>query len=126
MAIKLLFYNILIPIHTLEEKVASLETILSWKRPWNVFHDDDLYHEGAMSPQDVETIVNFWEEHGLTSVVTENKQEKWQDFCVADMIDGPTLPCDWLEHEYIDLKNSNDSIVWLKGKQKGKTYGPTK
>ena len=39
--------------------------------------------------------------------------------CVAEvMFGGPTLPCDWLE---LDLK---ESIVWLKGTEKGEIVIP--
>ena len=122
MSIRLRYYNILIPMYILEEKVAPLEYIVKWNRPWNVFHDDHLYHEGAMSPQDAEAIISFWEQHGLKATIVEGEKEKWNDLCSIDMFGQLMLPCDWIDHAFLDIKNPNEVIAWLKNRPKGKTY----
>lgn len=125
MSIGLLYYNILIPIYILEEKVAPLEYIIKWNRRWNAFHDDHLYHEGAMSQRDAEAIICLWEQHGLKATIIKDGKEKWNDLCCIDMFGQLMLPCDWIDHEFVDIKNSNEAIAWLKNKPKGEIIWST-
>lgn len=119
MAIRILYLNLIIPIHVLEEKVAPIDKIMNWGRKCDVFHDDHLYHEGFMGA-DLDDAIDFWKAHGLKYDMDKNDG----DFCVEDMIAPNYLPCSWLERKY------NEEIelfeVWLKGKPKGKTYGMPK
>jgi hypothetical protein len=121
MAIKLLFYNLLIPIKIIEKKVAPLNMVMKWGRKCNVFHDEHLYHEGFMGSEGIDEAIEFWEKHGLKGVVKENDIEKWEDFCMTDMDGSTEIACNWIEKEYdekLDL-----CIAWLKNKPKGNIYG---
>lgn len=61
------------------------------------WHDDHLFRTGAMSPIDMESIVEFWESKGLTGAKSCDGQMHWIDFCVVDSIFGPTYICPWIE-----------------------------
>lgn len=68
--------------------------------------DDHLARVGFMGPPDVEQFSSVLRAHGLRFV--ENDQ--FVDFAIVDQIEGPTLPCTWLEffrltlfHPHIDV-----------------------
>jgi hypothetical protein len=117
MSIELQFYNIIIPIHILEEKVAPFKEIIKWDRPViERWHDEYLYREGCMSDMHGEQIISFWKEKGLTPTIIKKEKEKWNDLCAMDMLGGLMLPCDWIRSDFIDPKNPNQAIAWIKGK----------
>ena len=120
MAIKLLFYNLLIPIQVLEERVAPLDMIMKWGRKCNVFHDNHLYHEGFMGGERIDEAIEFWERHGLKGIVKENSIEKWKDFCITDMDGSTEISCEWKEREYDEKLDIY--IAWLKNKPKGEIH----
>jgi hypothetical protein len=125
MSIFLQFYNVLIPIKILEEKVAPIEEIMKWKdkerNGYKPFHDKHLYHEGAMGPDGIERIVDFWQEKGINPFVIKNGKEYWDEMCMVDSFGGVSAPCDWIE-----VGPYNENLIfhaWLKDKDKGNIYG---
>lgn len=65
-----------------------------------LWHDEFLFRDGAMSPRDIEVLVQEWEALGLQGVVEINGKKQWKDFCISEgMFGGPTLPCNWLEYD---------------------------
>jgi hypothetical protein len=60
-------------------------------------HDRWLYREGAMSSFAMQMLIDRWEGYGLVPTVRRKRKLCWNDLCVVDRFDGPTLPCDWLE-----------------------------
>jgi hypothetical protein len=80
-------------------------------RAW---YDEHLYRDGAMSPHDIEEIVEFWQEKGLTTHREESGSPvEWIDICVTEFF-GPTLPCSW----YADLPDAY--AAYLKGTEPGR------
>ena len=123
MAILLEFINVIIPIKNIERcqsiggfaGLLEKETEAIGRRVW---HDDYLYRDGAMNPEDAKDIVQFWEAQGLTTHAAVDGAPQWIDICVVDYFGGPTLPCSWLEHD------STSYSVWLSGTPPGKVIGP--
>jgi hypothetical protein len=124
MAMRLLFHNILIPISTLEKKVAPLDVVISWDRPWNTFHDDYLYHEGAMNHEDIEEMLVFWEKKGLNIYKTVDGNKEWDELCVLDTAGFSSIYCDWIDRNAYKENEKYDPYIWLKGKPQGKIIGP--
>ncbi len=66
-----------------------------------------------MSPNDVDFIITSWQERGLELFeVDGDGNESWKDLCVVDMFGGPTLPCSWLEFEW--LQERQITYVYMK------------
>jgi len=96
-------------------QIGGLAGILEMQKEFlgkRVLVDDYLYKDGAMSPADIETIVDFWQTLGLTPTELRDGKQVWQDLCVVDMASGPTLPCDWLEYD------RENFVVWMKDNPK--------
>ncbi|GIW69439.1 MAG: hypothetical protein KatS3mg101_0186 [Patescibacteria group bacterium] len=115
MSIELDFISVVIPIENIEKLTKmtlkdAMEYAGGFGRP---LHDSYIYKVSRMSPHDIEIVVDFWKEQGLTPFKYVNGQKQWADLCVVDMLGGPTLPCDWLEYD------PRTSIAWLKGTEKG-------
>ncbi|MFA5895199.1 MAG: hypothetical protein WC851_05485 [Candidatus Shapirobacteria bacterium] len=122
MSIKVIFYGVVIPLVNVEKckAIGGVKGILEKQKDSvgkRVLVDDYLYKDGAMSPGDIEDIVDFWQDQGLVPTELKDGKQVWKDLCVVDMSYGATLPCDWLE---VDRSNYPDPpIVWMKGKPKG-------
>ena len=130
MAIKLKYYNIIIPIAILAkyEKISNRSGILDFYankgKLKSVWHDDHLITVGGiMSPGDVEKEVLILEKLGLTPFEEKSGQKLWKDLCVASFLEGPTLSCSWIRTE-VNPFNVEMSCAWLKGKEKGEIVGP--
>lgn len=120
MAIATMFIDFIVPIKTIEEKYPG-----GWKQclkdhenliGGRVWYDDYLFHDGAMNPMDIESLVNEWESLGFnTHKEDENgKPIEWVDVCVYEgMFGGATLKCDWLEYD------STSNGVYYKGTDPG-------
>jgi hypothetical protein len=114
MSIKVKYLSVVIPIRNIEKcvKVGGLKGILEKQKEYvgkRVRVDEFLYKDGAMSPADIEIIVNFWQDQGLVLTEIKDGKKVWKDLCVVDMASGPTLPCDWLEYD------RETFTVWMKG-----------
>jgi hypothetical protein len=123
MAITCEFIDIIVPIEKIDAKYPG--GFSAFKRAneslfgGRLWHDDHLFRDGAMSPQDAAEEVRFWEGFGLTGIASAEDGEKhWQDICVVEsMFRGPTLPCDWIEFD------REQRCVWLRGHERGEICG---
>jgi hypothetical protein len=62
-----------------------------------VWYYEHLFRDGAMSPRDITSLVEWWESVGLVGLTIVDGVEKWQDFCVVErLFGGATRRCDWL------------------------------
>lgn len=104
MAVQVRFISVVIPIAVIEEKckyIGGFKGILELNKDWvgkKIKYDEYLYKDGAMSPDDIGQIVDFWEKHGLKLTEERDGKKYWKDLCVIDQFSGPTLPCDWIEY----------------------------
>lgn len=103
MAVKLEYYNVIIPIKKINQVYPGgfngyLKDYKKSGRPRPFWHDENIFHDGAMGPEGVKMIAEEWEARGLVGVVERNGEEFWKDYCVIDFMSGPTLPCDWIEY----------------------------
>lgn len=122
MAVALEFIDFLIRVETIKKKypggwdafLSDYENELG-RRVW---FDDYLVRDGAMSPHDIELLVNEWTEIGFEPFGEINGQMYWKDCCVLEvMFGGPTLPCDWIDYD--PIKN----FAFLKGMEPGDVAG---
>ncbi len=124
MAIMIQFSGVVIPMDRINrcKAIGGLAGILEMQKNMlgkTVFHDDNLYCETTMGPNDNELIVKFWEEQGLEFIKVVDGEEKYSDLCVVDC-GGSSLSCDWLGYEMSQSDKGLFYYVYLKGKPKGK------
>ena len=121
MAIKLEFFDIIIPIKTIQKKYPG-----GWKKclkdhdgdiGGRVWYDEHLFRDGAMSPNDIGNLVEWWSNKGFQTH-DESKKHKWVDVCVVQSIfGGPTMPCDWIEVRGRTAHLKNETIGHLVGSE---------
>ena len=119
MAIKLEFYDLIIPIKTIQKKYPG-----GWKQCLKdhdgdigrrVWYDEHLFRDGAMSPNDIGYLVTWWSNKGFYTH-DEGDNPKWLDVCVVQSIfGGPTMPCDWIEVRGRTAHLKNEAIGHLVG-----------
>lgn len=118
MAIALEFIDFVVPIETIRQKypggwaqcLAEHEPLIGGR----VGYDDHLFRDGAMSPQDIQLIVERWEALGFETMRRIDDQLHWQDCCeIESMLGGATLPCDWIS------VNREERYAWLTGTDPG-------
>ena len=121
MAIKLQFFDFIVPIKTIKKKYQG-----GWKQclkdhddliGGRVWYDEHLFREGAMSPNDIGYLVEWWSDKGFH---THDKSDnpKWLDVCVVQSIfGGPTMPCDWIEVHGRTAYLKNESFGHLVGSE---------
>lgn len=121
MAIELEFLNFIVPLQTIRSKYpGGLTQCLEDHQHLlggRVWYDQHLFRNGSMDWRDMEERIKHWESMGFVGKAKCDGQEYWQDFCVADELTGPTLPCAWLE---IGEKRW---IAYLKGTEPGVLVG---
>jgi len=118
MAVALEFIDFIVPIAFIREKYpGGWEQCLKDHEPLiggRVWYDDCLLRDGAMSPRDIQLLVEAWSAFGFQPTEDRDGQKVWKDFCVVEsMFGGTTLPCDWL-----DVAEDGRS-AWLKGSEPG-------
>lgn len=123
MAIKLIYYNVIIPRANIERVFpGGFNALLKYHEEkgsiGRIWYDEYLYRDGAMSPGDTETIGRYWEKLGLKLVEKKEDKDHWKDICVVDFVSGPTLPCEWLVFER-DKNTYPGSIVYHRDKPRG-------
>ena len=105
MAIALEFIDLIIPIPVIEEKYPGGfdQCLLDHAELIGgaVWYDDNLFRTGAMSPHDIESLVEEWEKIGLEPTDLRDGMRIWKDLCVVESMSGSgtTLPCDWLSFD---------------------------
>lgn len=70
-------------------------------RPWET--DGQLYHRSAMSPMEVQLLVEPFTQNGA---IFKDDAGAARDICVIDFFCGPTLPCDWIEYKMDVIEGS--------------------
>jgi hypothetical protein len=82
------------------------------------WHDAHLFRDGAVNPEDMESLILSWQQKGLVPYDEKDGNKKWRDMCVIESSHAEsTLPCDWIE---VDQENN---CVYLKRRPKGKIIG---
>lgn len=124
MAIMTEFINFIVPIKVIEEKYPG-----GWTQcledhaeliGGRVWYDDHLFHDGAMNPMDIESLINEWSSRGFECIGEKDGKQYWKDVCVYEgMFGGATLPCEWLQ---ADSRN----CVSLKGAPICSLAGPNR
>jgi hypothetical protein len=102
MTIRLEFLNLINPIRVIEEKYpGGWQTYLEWlgdPSECACWHDEHIFREGAMSSEDIESMIGWWEEKGLIPFEIRNNKTVWKDMCVvASPFGEMQYRCDWLE-----------------------------
>lgn len=101
MAIATEFIDFIVPIEIIRQKypggweqcLKDHENLINGR----VWFDDYLFRDGAMSPIDIESIVERWEAMGFEGIVEKDGMKYWKDMCVCEgLLGGATLACDWL------------------------------
>lgn len=118
MAIALEFIDFVVPIALIRQKYPGgwAQCLQDHERliGGRVWFDEHLLRDGAMSPADIESLVEEWTSLGFQPTAELDGQRIWQDCCVVEsMLGGPTLPCDWLE------LSEDGRSAWTKGTQPG-------
>lgn len=121
MAIALEFIDFVVPITVIRKKYpGGWEQCLRDHGPLlggRVWHDEHLFRDGAMNPNDIKAVVERWSDLGFKMIETEQGQQVWKDVCVVEsMFGGPTLPCDW-------IVDTELRIAYLKGTEPGAVIG---
>ena len=119
MAIKLQFYDFIVPIKTIKKKYPG-----GWKQclkdhtnliGGRVWYDEHLFRDGAMSPNDIGYLVEWWRDKGFDTH-DECDNPKWVDVCVVQSIfGGPTLTCEWIEVRGRTASLKNETIGHVVG-----------
>ena len=121
MAIALEFIDFVVPITVIRKKYpGGWEQCLRDHGPLlggRVWHDEHLFRDGTMNPNDIKAVVERWSDLGFKMIETEQGQQVWKDVCVVEsMFGGPTLPCDWIVDTAL-------RIAYLKGTEPGAVIG---
>jgi len=116
MAIAIEFIDFIVPIQVIKDKYpGGWEQCLKDHKNLiggRVWYDDHLFRDGAMNPDDIESLVEHWEAMGFEGILEIDGQKCWQDICVFEM-GGPTLRCNWIDFD------RESRAVFLKGVQPG-------
>ncbi len=120
MAVALEFIDFIVPIAVIREKYPG-----GWKQclkdherliGGRVWYDDHLLRDGAMNPNDIESLIDEWTELGFQPMEERDGERTWKDVCVVEsMFGGPTLPCEWL------AIGEDGCSAYLKGTDPGPT-----
>ena len=104
MAIATEFIDFIVPIQNIRDKYPG-----GWEQclkdhqnliGGRVWYDEYLFRDGAMNPNDIESIVEHWEAMGFEGIVEGNNQKYWKDMCVFEgLFGGATLQCDWIDFD---------------------------
>lgn len=120
MAVALEFIDFIVPIAAIREKypggweqcLKDHERLIGGR----VWYDDHLLRDGAMNPNDIESLIDEWTEFGFQPMEERDGERTWKDVCVVEsMFGGPTLPCEWL------AIGEDGCSAYLKGTDPGPT-----
>jgi alpha/beta superfamily hydrolase len=90
-------------------------------------HDEHLLvMPGAADPMSCHLQLEHWKQQGLRLTRKVQGTHCWEDFCIIDSVNGPTLPCPWLdwdpENGTVSLKESErtaGTVIIAHGKESG-------
>jgi hypothetical protein len=106
-------------------ELGFLADISSFEAPWHT--DREVSRVGFFDPNEMHTYLRVLEQRGL--VFTMDSTYDNCDFCIVDMISGPTKPCPWLgfgrqrifeNGSPIGKSIENYSFGWLANKSRQK------
>jgi hypothetical protein len=122
MAIALEFIDFVVPIQTIRNKYpGGWEQCLrehAYLIGGRVWHDEHLFRDGAMNPEDIKILVERWIALIFEAFDFRNGKQFWKDICVIEsLFGGPTLPCDWI------IYDRDKRIAYLKGTEPGVVIG---
>ncbi|MEI7452514.1 MAG: hypothetical protein WCK37_04950 [Candidatus Falkowbacteria bacterium] len=128
MSIKILFFNIVIPISNFSKckDIKNLAGAIKFYEKQNkgksIWYDDHLFTLGGiMNQDDVENEIKQLEEAGLNLYKLNSNEQEYDDLCAVSMIDGLPLQCSWLD---CHTDPYSVSYVWLKGHEEGSIIHP--
>lgn len=113
MALRLEFFNIIIPISIIEKrysggfgkyKVDNAKCIGK-----TIWFDKYLVREGAMNSKEISDRVQYWWDAGCWVYRLNAGEKIWNEVCVCEQMGGDSPVCEWLG--YIQSENA----VFLKG-----------
>lgn len=101
MAIALEFINLVIRIDRIEQKYpGGVHKCLADHGEYlggRVWHDQYLFRDGAMNPNEIQEMVGFWTSLGFEGAVVQGTSTlAWVDFCVLSSNYGSSSSCSWL------------------------------
>lgn len=114
------FIDFIVPIRTIKEKYPG-----GWDQCLKdhdysigrcIWYDEHLFRAGAMSPMDIEHLVEDWKSKGFHThdEDADGNPIKWVDVCVYErFLGGSTLECDWIDYD------EESGGVFLKGTNPG-------
>ena len=123
MAIRVEFYNVIIPISHLEKLPGGFKSVLKEHKGIigkKVWCDDFLFKDGAMGSGGIEKIVKKWSDRGLDVVGQNERGKYWKELCVVDHAGNSTLPCEWLSN---DCDGKNNYYVYCNHHSVGEIVG---
>jgi hypothetical protein len=101
MALRLLYYNLIIPI----EKIPDFDAYLVEKNHRigpDIRYDEYLYVESGMGYNEIESSLQFWNSRaGLVGMVEYHGRNHWVDLCCVAQGQGlyPDAVCDWIRYD---------------------------
>lgn len=116
MAVLVQFTTLLIRIDRLT--AVAPDGVAAVERRWGPSWRDRHLFAIAFMDMGARELAAELEQMGLTLRDTSSGTRMWQDICVIDYYDGPTLPCPWLEYD------PARHVAWLKGTAPGEVAGP--
>ena len=123
MAVFLEHLNVLVPIERIRRSSypGGFERLVEDRAVelgFTLWFDRHLLREGAHSPYEVESVVDYWKAFGLVPTGRVNGVLSWHDLCVVDAgASDLSLPCDWL-----DLA-MDEKYAFLRGQAPGPLIG---
>ena len=113
MAVALEFISLIVPIETINKYYkggfAQYKIDYSTLIGGRVWYDNYLVRDGAMSPMDMQMMVDEWQSLGVKTISKDGDNSYWDELCVVDYFGGVTLDCDWLVSIDGAVKHVNDT-----------------
>ena len=118
MAVALEFIDFIVPIAVIRAKYPGgwEQCLIDHERliGGRVWYDEHLIRDGAMNPNDIESLIDEWSELGFQPMEERDGEHIWKDVCVVEsMFGGPTLPCEWL------VMGEDGCSAYLRGSEPG-------
>ncbi len=123
MAVFLEHLNVLVPVAAIRESAypGGFDGLLhdrAVELGLTLWHDGYLLREGALTQDEVESVLDFWKGHGLMPTHRVRGILEWKDLCVIDAESaGLSLPCAWIELD------SEGRSAFLRGQEPGPLVG---
>lgn len=121
MAVQQEFFDLFIPIPTIEIKIPGgwHGFIKRWPEVYaSGWHDWHLFRQGALHSHQINDLIAWWEDKGFIASKASGENSKcWVDLCVSTW-GKPTHPCSWIAYD------KDTGGAYLKGTEPGELVGP--